>query len=307
MTPDLQGEINTKLNAGDLRGLFIGTLGWDHVTGGTVTYCDPDTDTTLRAVPIAQKRGIPVYVCDSIPSSTCMTGLERLAGARTVERLMIFTDGTTQLWRWPETRRSGGTRYITHRHRVGSLHPDLLQRLAAASFTMQEERSLTVLTVRQRLQASFNADRVTARFYNEFQQRQQQLCEDITGIPSESETSWYSSLLLNRLMFIYFMQRKGFLNDDLNYLRTSLAAIQALQGPDKFYEYYRDFLIPLFHDGLGADEDDPEDPAIRQLMGDVPYVNGGIFSKQILESQYDIHVPDSTFVEIFDLGAALQE
>jgi hypothetical protein len=35
-------------------------------------------------------------------------------------------------------------------------------------------------------------------------------------------------------------------------------------------------------------------------MGDVPYVNGGIFSKHVLESRYDIHVPDSTFVEIFD-------
>lgn len=300
MRATFQDEINTKLNGGELRSLFIGVLGWDHVTGGTVTYHDPDSGTVLRAVPIAQKRGIPVYLCDSIPSSDAVAGLERLAGARTVERLMIFTDGTTQIWRWPETRRSGGTRYVTHRHAVGSRHPDLLQRLAAASFTLEEEPSLTILTVRQRLQASFNADRVTARFYNEFQERQQSLCEEITGIPGESETSWYSSLLLNRLMFIYFMQRKGFLNDDLNYLRTSLTAIQALQGPDRFYEYYRDFLIPLFHDGLEADEDSPHDPAIRQLMGDVPYVNGGIFSKHVLESQYDINVPDSTFVEIFD-------
>jgi type I restriction-modification system DNA methylase subunit len=300
MTETFQDEISTKLNEGDFRGLFIGVLGWDHVAGGTVTYQDPDSGTELRAVPIAQKRGIPVYVCSSIPSRAGVLGLERLASARTVERLMIFTDGTTQLWRWPETRRSGGTRYITHRHTVGFPHPDLLQRLAAASFTLEEEPSLTILTVRQRLQASFNADRVTARFYNEFQERQRTLCQNISGIPSESETSWYSSLLLNRLMFIYFMQRKGFLNDDLNYLRTSLEAVQALKGPDRFYEYYRDFLIPLFHDGLGTDEDSPQDPTIRQLMGDVPYVNGGIFSMHILESQYDIHVPDSTFIEIFN-------
>jgi hypothetical protein len=300
MTPEFLDEINMKLNAGDFKGLFIGVLGWDHVAGGTVTYHSSESGSTLKAVPIAQKRGIPVYLCDSVPSSEAMTGLERLAGARTVERLMIYTDGTTQLWRWPETRRSGGTRYITHRHTFGSRHPDLLQRLAAASFTMQEEPSLTILTVRQRLQASFNADRVTARFYNEFQERQQSMCEDISGIPNAAKTSWYSSLLLNRLMFIYFMQRKGFLNDDLNYLRTSLTAIQALQGPDRFYEYYRDFLIPLFHHGLGEDEDGPQDPMIRQLIGDVPYVNGGIFSKHLLEREYDIHVPDSTFIEVFN-------
>ncbi len=241
-----------------------------------------------------------MYLCDSIPPNAAMAGLERLAGARTVERLMIFTDGTTQLWRWPEIRRSGGTRYISHRHIVGSRHPDLLQRLAAASFAIEEEPSLTVLTVRQRLQASFNAEQITARFYNEFEERQRSLCKDISGIPTDSETSWYSSLLLNRLMFIYFMQRKGFLDDDLDYLRTTLTALQALQGPDRFYEYYRDFLIPLFHEGLGADEEIPNDPAIRELMGDVPYINGGIFSTHVLESRYDIHVPDSTFVEIFD-------
>jgi len=300
VTPTIQEQIDTALNGGDLKKLFIEVLGWDNTSGGTVTYQAPDSGVTLRAVPIAQKRGIPAYLCDSIPSSEAMAGLERLAGARTVERLMIFADGATQHWRWPEARRSGGTRYITHRHTAGSHHLDLLQRLAAISFTMTEEPTLTVLTVRQRLQASFNADRVTARFYNEFQERQQSLCEDISGISDASETSWYSSVLLNRLMFIYFMQRKGFLNDDLNYLRTSLTAIQAFKGPDRFYEYYRDFLIPLFHHGLGAEGDNPQDPAIQKLMGDVPYVNGGIFSKHKLEDAYDIHVPDSTFIEIFD-------
>jgi type I restriction-modification system DNA methylase subunit len=300
VTPTIQEQVDTVLNGGDLKKLFIEVLGWDNTSGGTVTYQDPDSGVMLRAVPIAQKRGIPTYLCDSIPSSGAMAALERLAGARTVERLMIFTDGATQLWRWPETRRSGGTRYITHRHAVGSHHLDLLQRLAAVSFTMAEEPTLTVLTVRQRLQASFNADRVTVRFYNEFQLRQQSLRDSITGIPDDSDKSWYSSLLLNRLMFIYFMQRKGFLNGDLNYLRTSLTAIQELKGPNQFYEYYRDFLIPLFHHGLGADDDNPQDPAIQKLMGDVPYVNGGIFSKHTLEEQYDIHVPDATFIEIFD-------
>ena len=300
MTPTIQDEVETTLKGGNLKKLFIEILGWDNASGGTVTYQDPDSGIVIRAVPIAQKRGIPAYLCDSIPSSDAMAGLERLAGARTVERLMIFADGATQLWRWPETRRSGGTRYITHRHTVGSHHLDLLQRLAAISFTMAEEPTLTVLTVRKRLQASFNADRVTARFYNEFQERQQSLCENITGIPDDSDTSWYSSLLLNRLMFIYFMQRKGFLNGDLNYLRTSLTGIQELEGTDRFYEYYRDFLIPLFHDGLGTDDDVPKDAAIQRIIGDVPYVNGGIFSKHTLEELYDIHVPDSTFVEIFD-------
>ncbi len=114
-------DINTALNGGDLRQLFINHLGWDNISGGAIAVLDDQAGETVRSVPIAQKRGIPVYLCDSLPSSGVISDLERQAGARTVERLMIFTDGASQVWRWPEARRSGGTRYITHRHTIGTL------------------------------------------------------------------------------------------------------------------------------------------------------------------------------------------
>src|SRR5690606_30905049 len=112
--------------------------------------------------------------------------------------------------------------------------------------------------------------------------------------------SWYSSLLLNRLMFIYFMQRKEFLNGDQNYLRNSLRAVRDLQGPDRFYDFYRDFLIPLFHEGLGSDHAPRVSPELAEVLGDVPYVNGGIFALHPLEDEYEIRVPDETFEKIFD-------
>jgi hypothetical protein len=103
-------------------------------------------------------------------------------------------------------------------------------------------------------------------------------------------------------MFIYFMQRKGFLDDDLDYLRNRLERIQSLDEPDDFYEFYRHFLIPLFHDGLGSEDglDDLDDPTIRDLIGDIPYVNGGIFSVHPLEEANDIRIPDEAFGRLFD-------
>ena len=47
------------------------------------------------------------------------------------------------------------------------------------------------------------------------------------GLRQPSHTSrWYASLMLDRLMFIYFVQRKRFLNGEQRYLRDRLARCQ---------------------------------------------------------------------------------
>ena len=40
--------------------------------------------------------------------------------------------------------------------------------------------------------------------------------------------------MLNRLMFVYFIQKKGFLDGDPDYLRNRLRSVQQRQGKDKF-------------------------------------------------------------------------
>ena len=46
----------------------------------------------------------------------------------------------------------------------------------------------------------------------------------ITGIADEHDRRWYASIILNRMMFIYFLQGKGFLNNaDTAYLQNKLA------------------------------------------------------------------------------------
>ena len=40
-------------------------------------------------------------------------------------------------------------------------------------------------------------------------------------------------------MFIYFMQRKGFMDGDRDYLRNRLEAVRQASGPGHFFEFYR--------------------------------------------------------------------
>jgi hypothetical protein len=67
--------------------------------------------------------------------------------------------------------------------------------------------------------------------------------------------------------------------------------------PDKFYSFYRYFLLRLFHEGLGSKARNPE---LDKLLGRIPYLNGGLFEKhQVEERCPEISIPDDAFTRIF--------
>ena len=121
------------------------------------------------------------------------------------------------------------------------------------------------------------------------------------GITDAADREWYASVMLNRLMFVYFIQRKGFLDGDPDYLRNRLNHMREEQGKDKFYSFYRYFLLRLFHEGLGGRDRTPE---LEKLLGRIPYLNGGLFDVHELEQpeRYgkEIQIPDKAFERIFD-------
>jgi len=104
--------------------------------------------------------------------------------------------------------------------------------------------------------------------------------------------------MLNRLMFVYFIQRKGFLDGDPDYLRNRLARMRREYGQDRFYSFYRYFLLRLFHEGLGGKARSSE---LEKLLGKIPYFDGGFFERHPVEQRYpDIRIPDEAFERIFD-------
>ncbi|MFN7283250.1 MAG: Eco57I restriction-modification methylase domain-containing protein, partial [Dolichospermum sp.] len=110
---------------------------------------------------------------------------------------------------------------------------------------------------------------------------------------------WYASVVLNRLMFIYFLQKKGFLDHgNPNYLQDKLKVSQT-QGKDL---YYQEFLQTLFFDGFGkAEKFRKQETAV--LIGKIKYINGGLFLPHIIEEKYrgKIKINDAAFQDIFNL------
>ena len=104
--------------------------------------------------------------------------------------------------------------------------------------------------------------------------------------------------MLNRLMFVYFIQKKGFLDGDTDYLRNRLRMMQTRKGRDSFHSFYRHFLLRLFHEGLGGH---PRTSELDELLGQVPYLNGGLFDVHDLErSNAGIEIADDAFEKLFE-------
>ena len=292
-------EIRRKLGASKFKDLLIEDLGWDNPHDKRSFDVKVDDERRVSVSPIAMKRGMTVYQCDEIPTADVMASVDRAVSKKSLERLIIYSDDSQQVWRWPEARKAGGTRFVSHRFEPDAPSDALIQRLVSIHFEMDEEHNLTILDVLQRVRSAFNSDEVTEKFYKEYKANHEMLCETIKGLKTPEEKSWYASLMLNRLMFIYFMQKKGFLDNNSNYLSDSLTKVQGLKGKNKFYQFYRDFLLPLFHEGLGSEDVPQVDGEIQQIIGDVPYINGGIFAKHPLEEGSRLNIPDEAFKDVF--------
>ncbi|HLH74272.1 MAG TPA: DNA methyltransferase, partial [Chloroflexota bacterium] len=157
-----------------------------------------------------------------------------------------------------------------------------------------------------KLKRSFNVDRVAKRFYKQFRLEQRAFLGFVEGIAEVADREWYSLLMLNRLMFVYFIQKKGFLDGDLNYLENRLRQVQAAFAGDRFYSFYRYFLLRLFHDGLARPEHE-RTSELAALLGNVPYLNGGLFDVHELEQKYPkIQIADQAFERIVAFFEAYQ-
>ena len=162
------------------------------------------------------------------------------------------------------------------------------------------------MDVKERIQAAFvvNSEKLTKDFYQGFRKQHSAFVKFISGIDDEIDVKqnnnkqWYASIMLNRLMFCYFIQKKGFLDNNTNYLRDKLAWVRREQGEDRFFQsFYRGFLTQLFHDGLNDPKHSRE---FENLYGRIPYLNGGMFDEHTLEEQYaNIDIADEAFESLF--------
>ena len=225
-------------------------LGWDnHIQ--TLNVPVDETEYTLTA--IVEKRGMVVFECaatetEGIPDYATRRKIHKQVEKSVHEHFIIYTDAekTTQIWQWVKHEQGKPHACREHRYNRNEQSGDsLIEKLQTIAFSFAEEEDITIVDVTGRVWAGFDVEKVTKRFYDHFKREHTAFLKFLNGIPDEEMQRWYASVMLNRLMFIYFIQKKGFLDNDPNYLRTKLAQSQE-QGTN---QYYKEFLCPLFFDG----------------------------------------------------------
>lgn len=289
------------LRQGDLRRLFVEEMGWERPGPDLAITLDGRT-LTLKAV--AQKRGFGVYICPppgddgALANHAMRRRIEEQVRKEVHQHLLIYTDGARSRTVWEWVRREPGRPIATrsYTHVPGQLEEPLLQRLQSMSFTLEEEESLGIVDVSARVQSTLDLEKVTKSFYDRFQAEHDAFAAHVQGIPDEEDRRWYVSVTLNRLMFVYFIQKKPFLDSDPDYLRHRLDASRQ-RGPDRFY---REFLCTLFFRGFAA-EPQERPPEVHALLGQVPYLNGGIFARHPIEERYgdNLQIADAAFAGLF--------
>lgn len=288
----------------DFTGLF-NQLGW--------SYLDEKTPVKLKEETylfhsVAQKGGFRILVFkpakhQDLPDYATRLQLDRKIGKLYREHLIIFCDkgNVTQIWQLFVKQLGKPSRLSETRWHKGQ-EPELLyQKTSNLFFTLDQEENITIADVVDVVNENFskNVDQVTKKFYENFRKEHKKFIEFIKGISVVTDREWYASLMLNRLMFCYFIQKKGFLDKNMNYLKEKLTYCQTKKGKDKFYvSFYKNFLLALFHQGLGSPDQSEE---LKKEIGKIPYLNGGLFDVHELERLYEnIDISDKAFETIFN-------
>jgi Eco57I restriction-modification methylase len=288
----------------DFATLFIEVLGWSNPSSAKSVAMEIEDEIYQRKM-VAELSGVVVLEVTAadgkIPEAQVRRQVHKAVAELHLENLLIFVDKdrTQSLWYW--VKREGKKLYPREHIYVKGQPGDLfLGKISAlvVDFAELEHGQPSVVAVAQKLQQGLDVERVTKRFFDAFQKNLTDFMPQIQGIENEADRRWYASVILNRLMFVYFLQRKQFIDEDLLYLQNKLALVQG-QGR----AFYQDFLLPLFFEGFAKPEYDRAD-AVKTLLGQVKYLNGGLFLKHRIEQTYpNISIPNGAFEAVFELFA----
>ena len=156
----------------------------------------------------------------------------------------------------------------------------------------------------ENIKDAFSVERLNKDFFHGYKERYVKFLNHINDDTKENRD--YVKKLLGRLVFLQFLQKKGWMGVPANQ--------QGWNGGDKFYlnhliERYEgndrllsDVLEPLFFNTLNERRtNDLADPRLGDNVK-IPYLNGGLFDKDELDKK-DIDFPYDYFKELMDFFA----
>ncbi len=280
-----------------LRSLFVEELDFE-ARDGTIRLQGKDLpDTATR---IAEKQGVQVVAVRLRSSGRVLVqnireALKDIGRALDGDLLLVAGNAEGGEWQlvYPSTRdgREVLRRILLHR---GQSYPTVVEQLGKVYGRARRG------DLRQALDEAYDVEAVTREFFKQYKIAFDSAVGSIAGL-EEEQRRLFCQVLFNRLMFIYFLQRMGRLsfNGRTDYLEALWQDATA-----KGENFYQEQLRLLFFVGLSHPRSGKYDEARRLVadkIGDVPFLNGGLFSETELDKTSAIHIPNEA------IGALLHD
>ena len=318
-------DIHDLLDEFNFVDLFINNLGWNSCKN--IDFSLTIENKNYKYQQIAEISGAAVFEVVAIdspfPDAKIRKQIHSHITKYSKENLLIFLDKqrknlekpTRSLWYWVKTEDKKSDIVREHLYERGQSGDSLLGKIASLfiDISQLENGEISILKVAQQLKEAFNIEKVTREFYEEFKKVRLDFMTHIEIVKKNTEDkhlrlrnlihkgndkSWYTSVILNRLMFVYFLQKKLFINNDESYLKNKLKESKD-RGENLFY---KDFLNKLFFESFAKPESE-RDGSIKEIVGDIKYLNGGLFLEHFIEQNYDITIKDEAFELVIDFFA----
>lgn len=152
-------------------------------------------------------------------------------------------------------------------------------------------------------QEAFNVEKVTEKFFCDYKSKFFELRNYlIRNKVDPKEAHEFTLSFLNRIMFIYFISKKGWLKET-NFFNWYIGEYKKSQKitskKDVFYELW---VKQLFFKGLNNHQNEIEGipEQVKKIIFGFPYLNGGLFKENDLDRKILINIKDSLFENILN-------
>ena len=290
------------------REMFITEMGWNNYRGQAELPLIDIDNIQYQFVTVAERNGFQVLTCevDNIPTASVCKRIDTKLRRSANDYIAIYIKRGTEHHQWVAPVRNVDKRDLVTIEYENAVKADFLfSKIGGLTFGNSEHT--TIVDVKERIQGTFavNSEKITKDFYAGFKKEHNAFAQFISGIDDTIELKnnrnkqWYTSVMLNRLMFCYFIQKKGFLDGNVNYLSDKLRWCQDEKGENRFFKsFYQGFLMQLFQDGLNSPTHNRD---FETVYGRIPYLNGGMFDRHQIEQDYhDIDIADEAFEHLFE-------
>lgn len=158
---------------------------------------------------------------------------------------------------------------------------------------------LSPIAIQQRHDEAFDVEAVTREFFGRFARLFYRIRAEMAALPDlAADADDHTQMLLDRLLFLYFVQKKGWLAQDPDYLYNQF--LDGHAGQPRSTSFYGQVIYPLFL----ALSDRETNRDLAGTLGVVPFLNGGLFELHLASSgrsaaQARLPVTNATFQALF--------